>query len=237
VIPAASPAPSPSPAPPGETEVLEALRPVLDPELDRSIVDLGFVRVVGVVGGEVRVQLRLPTYWCAPNFSWLMAADVRRALLALPGVERAHVALLDHHAGQTITEGVNAERSFGEAFGEPGDGGLDELRRSLRRKAFCARQERVLALLPRRGRAGLRRGDLPPAPETDAYLAIRAELGLPCSPDAPALTDADGREVDDVDVHRRRSRITRISLESNSVLCEAVLAAHPGVTDEREECR
>jgi hypothetical protein len=34
-------------------QVIEALRPVEDPELRRSIVDLGMVRTVGIDGGRV----------------------------------------------------------------------------------------------------------------------------------------------------------------------------------------
>ena len=49
-------------------EVLAALGEVRDPELDRPITDLGFVADVRI-GAGVRVELRLPTYFCAPNFA------------------------------------------------------------------------------------------------------------------------------------------------------------------------
>ncbi|MEV6492258.1 iron-sulfur cluster assembly protein, partial [Actinoplanes sp. NPDC051633] len=58
-----------------------ALGGVFDPELDRPITDLGFVASLKIKpGGGVRAELRLPTYFCAPNFAWLMVADARDAL-------------------------------------------------------------------------------------------------------------------------------------------------------------
>lgn len=50
------------------TAVNAALATVLDPELDRPITDLGFVRAVSVgADGSVEARLRLPTYFCAPT--------------------------------------------------------------------------------------------------------------------------------------------------------------------------
>jgi len=91
---------------PSREEVLAALRGVLDPELDESIVDLGFLGRVEIQGDEVGLELRLPTNWCAPNFSWLMAQDARQAALGVPGVRQATVHLLDHHAGNEISAGT-----------------------------------------------------------------------------------------------------------------------------------
>jgi metal-sulfur cluster biosynthetic enzyme len=213
---------------PLEGAVLEALRSVLDPELDRSLVELGFVSQLDVRGGHVRVELRLPTYWCAPNFSWLMASDVRRAVLAVRGVERVTVDLLDHHAGGQITSGVNTGRSFEEAFGDEATGSLEGLRRLFRRKSFMARQERALRALGRSDLRGLRLGDLPDSAETRAYLAIRSELGLDCRSDGPAVTDPDGAEIEDVAAHLRRARMMRVSMESNTALCRGLFRARYG---------
>ena len=207
-----------------EREVLGALHGVLDPELDESIVELGFVAGVAVSGADVRVELRLPTYWCAPNFSWLMADDARRALLALPGIERATVVLLDHHAGEEISAGVSAGRPFEAAFAGEATEDLEDLRRLFRRKAFSQRQERLLSALPTGHlRKGPTLGELPDTPEARAYLAIRAELGLDGSPGASAVTDPSGREVEDLEAHRQRIRLLRVSMEANTVLCRGLL--------------
>ncbi|MET0713194.1 MAG: iron-sulfur cluster assembly protein, partial [Jiangellaceae bacterium] len=59
-----------------EREVLEALGTVRDPELDEPVTSLGFVTSCTVsADGVADVRLRLPTYFCAPNFAWLMVAD------------------------------------------------------------------------------------------------------------------------------------------------------------------
>ena len=64
----------------------EALGTVIDPELDQPVTELGFVaalrvRPLGSTGSyEVHVVLRLPTYFCAPNFAYLMVADAREAV-------------------------------------------------------------------------------------------------------------------------------------------------------------
>jgi len=213
----------PAAAAPTEAQVLAALGKVLDPELDRSIVDLGFVRGVTVSGRDVRVELRLPTYWCAPNFSWLMAADARDAILDLPGVDGANVVLVDHHAAGEVTAGVNEGHTFEKAFADEVTGGLDQLRRTFRRKAFFVRQDRLLRTLGGHDLNGLRLRDLPPSPEAEAYLAIRAELGLDCSADAPAVTDAEGRIVQDLQTHLRCVRLMRVSMESNTALCRGLL--------------
>ncbi|TCO59593.1 iron-sulfur cluster assembly protein [Actinocrispum wychmicini] len=211
------------PATLSEREVLTAVRGVLDPELDESIVDLGFLTRVDVHGDEVRLELRLPTYWCAPNFSWLMAEDLRQAALGVPGVRQATVHLLDHHAGNEISAGVNSGRSFAETFGEDATAEtLGPLRQLFRRKAFLARQVRLLATLPRERLDGLRIGDLPDTAHAQAYLAVRAELGLDCTPAAPVITDAAGREATDIDAHIRAARLVRVSTDGNTALCRGV---------------
>ena len=51
---------------PTEAEIIEALRPVEDPELHRSIVDLGMVKEVAEAGGSVRVMIALVMLVPAP---------------------------------------------------------------------------------------------------------------------------------------------------------------------------
>jgi hypothetical protein len=51
------------------------------------------------------------------NFAYLMAEDVRRALLGVEGVRRVTVRLGDHCAAEEIEAAVNDGRPFAEAFG------------------------------------------------------------------------------------------------------------------------
>ena len=209
-------------------DVYAALSRVIDPELDQDVVELGFVAGVVREGTRVSVELRLPTYWCAPNFSWLMVSDAREALLELSGVKEAQVTLIDHHATTEISAGVNAELSFEQSFPDHADGELGDLRTLFRRKAFLVRQGRAVAPLGHERLAHATLSDLPETPATSAYLEVRGELGLDCSPDAPALSDAAGRPVRDIEDHLRRVRMIGVSLEGNSAMCRGLLQTRYG---------
>src|SRR5215472_2031644 len=110
------------------TADLEQLAQVLDPELDESILDLGFVRSLELHSGHASVTLRLPTSWCAVNFAYLMAEDVRNALLGVEGIRRVTVSLGDHCAAAEIEAAVNDGRPFAEAFSGEAAGSLEALR-------------------------------------------------------------------------------------------------------------
>ncbi|XVH30731.1 iron-sulfur cluster assembly protein [Haloferacaceae archaeon DSL9] len=131
--------------------VRDRLDRVTDPELDESIVDLGYVDRIAIdertAGAAVTVAFTLPTAWCSPAFAWMMAADARDATAAISGVDDVTVRLRDHMHDAEITEGVNGGRRF-EAVFPDADGGLDAVREALDEKARLARQyDAVEALL------------------------------------------------------------------------------------------
>jgi metal-sulfur cluster biosynthetic enzyme len=211
--------------------VMAALAGVRDPELDESVTELGFVAGVIVAGDRVEVALRLPTYFCAPNFAWLMVDDAQAAVRSVPGVSDVQVRLVDHFAAGEINAGVGEGQGFGATFAGLADGELDELRATFRRKALGARQDRLCRMLIAGGAtpgdlAQRRLSDLPPGPDTDAYLQRRAELGLDVSPEAPFLMDGMGAPVspDRVVPYLRRLRTTAVSIEGNAGLCRGLLA-------------
>lgn len=74
-----------------ESDVLEALRTVFDPELGLSIVDLGLVYGIRVERGIVHITMTLTAPGCPLHD--LMPAWVRTAVAALPGVARVEVEL------------------------------------------------------------------------------------------------------------------------------------------------
>ncbi|WP_079101817.1 iron-sulfur cluster assembly protein [Carbonactinospora thermoautotrophica] len=231
--PATEPSPRPDPA-----AVRAALATVRDPELDEPVTDLGFVAEIRVEGGEVSIRLRLPTYFCAPNFAYLMVADAYDVVSALPGVERVAVRLEDHFAASEINAGVAAGQGFAAAFPALADGELAQVRRVFLRKAFLAATERVCAGVLRDGLspdalAGLRLGDVPPSPDLDRLRRRRAELGLPDDPDARLLVDTDGRPLhrDEAAAHLRFARVTRVGVDANTALCRTLITtryAPPG---------
>jgi metal-sulfur cluster biosynthetic enzyme len=134
-------------------QVWAAIADVLDPELDRPLVDLGFVDRLEIEGTAVSIFLKLPTFWCAPNFAYLMASDLAEKARAVPGVGSVRIYLLDHCAGEAISTAVNSGLSFAAAFPDEvtTDSDLQELRRTFLRKGFLMRQDLLLRRLLRAG--------------------------------------------------------------------------------------
>jgi len=130
-------------------EVRACLDRVMDPELDEPITDMGFVEHVSLTGpSDVMVSFRLPTYWCSPNFAFLMAQGIRREVDGLPWVGRTTVHLEDHMAAEEMNAAVNAGGSFADAFAElRGGEDLEALREKFERKAFQRRQEVAIKAL------------------------------------------------------------------------------------------
>ena len=223
---------------PGPTiaEVTDALRTVRDPELDESIVELGFVTETTSDEGRVRVRLRLPTYFCAPNFAYLMVADAHDAVRGLPGVVGVQIELEDHFAAAEINAGVSAGAGFTGSFPGEAAGELDELRLTFRRKAHLAGMERACAELLESGwtldtlaRATL--ADLPRGERRDGLLRRRADIGLPTGPEAPVLVDDAGAPLAaaQVPMRLRMARTVGVSIAGNGHICRGLLAArYPG---------
>jgi metal-sulfur cluster biosynthetic enzyme len=217
-------------------KVLDALSGVRDPELDEPVTDLGFVSELKVDGDTVGIRLRLPTYFCAANFAYLMVADAKEAALSVPGVRRADVVLEDHYASEELNTGVNAGGGFDDAFpGETEGPDLEELRTIFRRKSFVSRQEQLCRTLLLEGRsplelAAMRLGDMPPSQDFEQYLERRRELGLDVSEDAPLVVDPDGNRVPEEAVvqHLRFAKTVRVSIEGNAGLCRGLLDVRYG---------
>src|SRR5215475_2578415 len=134
------------------SRILEALGTVRDPELDEPITALGFVSSCTVsADGDAQVRLRLPTYFCAPNFAFLMVADAYDAVSALPGVRATEVVLEDHFASDAINGGVAARAGFARSFDGEAVGELHELRADFLRKAVMAGTDQVCRPLAKAG--------------------------------------------------------------------------------------
>ncbi len=213
-------------------QVLAALATVRDPELDEAVTTLGFVASCTVSDdGVADVHLRLPTYFCAPNFAFLMVADAFDAVSAVDGVSRAAVVLDDHFASEAINSGVAARSGFAGSFRGLAAGELDDLRADFLRKAVLAGTDRVCRPLVAAGRtasdlAALTLGDLPPGADTDRLRARRRELGLPADDDAPLLVDVvtgAAIEVSALPLHLRRARLTRVGVDANTSICSGML--------------
>jgi metal-sulfur cluster biosynthetic enzyme len=215
--------------------VWSALATVRDPELDEPITTLGFVHTLVVDGSAVRVRLRLPTYFCAPNFAYLMVADAYDAIAGLPGVNLVDVALEDHFAAEEINAGVAAGGGFTSSFPGQATDELAELRLTFQRKAHTACLERACQRLIAEGwqidaLAGLHLSDLPASAERSSLLRRRTELGLPTTPDTPLLVDDSGVPVppEQVGVRLRFAKAVRVSIDGNAAFCRGLLHTRYG---------
>jgi metal-sulfur cluster biosynthetic enzyme len=216
----------------GVPELLAALEAVRDPELDEPITSLGFVTSCHLsAAGDVQVRLRLPTYFCAPNFAFLMVADAYDAVTAVPGVRRAEIVLEDHFAAEAINGGVAARAGFAATFDGEAVGELDGLRADFLRKAVLAGTDQVCRPLLAAGTDPARLpqltlGEVPDSRPLRRLRERRAELGLPAGDHAPLLIDPEtGQAVDpgSLPLHLRKAKLTRTSLEANGSICRGML--------------
>lgn len=77
--------------PPTEAEVLDALRHVMDPDLHRDIVSLGFVQDVRIEGGAVAFKVELTTPACPVKET--LRSQCEQAVQSLPGVSAVSVEM------------------------------------------------------------------------------------------------------------------------------------------------
>lgn len=220
-------------------QVWGRLAQVADPELDEPITDLGFVERVEIVGRDrVEVDFRLPTYWCSPNFAFLMADGIRREVAGLAWVDQVRVRLMDHMFADRVNLGVNDAREFSDVFAEYTDGGdLSEVRSKFDEKAFLRRQEGVLLALMEMGwsseaivamtLADLGSLVLPAgqgATQLPRYRQALTATGRAVLPTDRAFTTWDGEPLtaEGFREHLADLRTVRINMEFNGALCRGL---------------
>lgn len=223
-----------------EAEVRRALDRVTDPELDEPVTDLRFIEALTIDPDDVvSIRFRLPTYWCAANFAFLMASDMRQEVGALPWVRAVNVTLGEHMYAEQINHGLANGLSFQAAFGSDASAELDELRRTFLVKAFQRRQEALLRHL-------LRLGHAPADMTLDALLALpldeegdrlRARYldrrDICARPgEQLAFVDAHGDRLPELTPYLRTLERVAINAEFNGALCRGLLAARFGADGE-----
>lgn len=224
--------------------VLEALATVHDPELDEPITALGFVASCTVSNdGNAQVHLRLPTYFCAPNFAYLMVADAYDAVSAADGVRSVKVVLEDHFAADAINGGVAANAGFVTTFDGEAVSELHQLRADFLRKAVMAGTDQVCRPLLKAGHEpaelhSMTLGELPQSTALDRLRQRRAELGLAAGDDSALVIDPHtGAAVGGAGLalHLRRAQTTRVSMEANAGICRGMLRHRYGTAGQGEE--
>ncbi len=81
-----------------EGTILEALRPIIDPDFGKSIVDLEFVKDIRIDGDRVAFSIELTTPACPVKEEFQRQAKER--VEALPGVETAEVTMTANTRGR-----------------------------------------------------------------------------------------------------------------------------------------
>jgi metal-sulfur cluster biosynthetic enzyme len=220
-----------------KAEVWRRLQTVTDPELDEPVTELEFVTRADVDADNcVHIEFRLPTYWCAANFSFLMADDMRNAVKELPWVADVSIVLGEHMYADKINAGLAHGLNFQETFGAEADGDLDELRRTFLLKAFQRRQAALLAHLIGAGRAAAELVEMTldglvdlEVDEAGARLRMRYLERRPIIADATsrAFVDAEGNplQAETLSTYVRTLRRVDINAEFNSALCRGLLHA------------
>jgi len=87
-------------------QVLEALRPIVDPDLGKSIVDLGFVKNVVIDGPNVSFTIELTTPACPVKAEF--EREARQRVLALEGVQNADVQMSAATRGRPVAAATEA---------------------------------------------------------------------------------------------------------------------------------
>lgn len=236
---------------PDREVILERLERVLDPELDQSVLELGFIESIEAENGHLIIETQLPTSWCSPNFAYMMAEDIRRELLSVESVQGVTVRVRDNVVSRAIEAGVNSGKTFDEAFAGEAFENLGELRGLFLRKGYIKRQEVLLRRLREAGLSfeaicALRIKDvsykagvcflpgqagqvvgIEPDTIVRNYLDRRAQIELDFRPEAALFVDLSGKAVsaEQLEKYLIYARTVRISLEANGSLCSALLEA------------
>jgi ATP-binding protein involved in chromosome partitioning len=83
-----------------ESDVLAALRPIVDPDFGKSIVELGFVKGIAIEGARVAFTIELTTPACPVKAEFQRAAEERVG--ALPGVAEVSVTMTANTRGRAV---------------------------------------------------------------------------------------------------------------------------------------
>src|SRR5689334_9037526 len=79
----------PAPVNPDLSDVMGALRGVIDPELGSDVVELGMVRTADIDGSTVTVTMALTTAGCPLRAQ--LQRDVRARVGSIPGVDKVEL--------------------------------------------------------------------------------------------------------------------------------------------------
>jgi len=99
----------------------------------------------------VSLDLVTSTFWCSPNFVYMMLEEARDVVSKLGGINEVRVHLDGHHDSDRINEAINAGKSFSDCYGAEANGNLVELNRMIRTRALRSRLFSMAMTLSKHG--------------------------------------------------------------------------------------
>jgi metal-sulfur cluster biosynthetic enzyme len=78
-----------------------------DPEVRCSIAELGLLDEITVEGSGVTVHYHLTSPLCPAQFATKIGKEIRRRVMAVPGVEACEVVIQDHFLRDEIQQQIN----------------------------------------------------------------------------------------------------------------------------------
>jgi metal-sulfur cluster biosynthetic enzyme len=78
-----------------------------DPEVRCSIAELGLLDEITVAGSNVTVHYHLTSPLCPAQFATKIGTEIRRRVMAVPGVEACEVVIQDHFLRDAIQQQIN----------------------------------------------------------------------------------------------------------------------------------
>ncbi len=81
---------------------------VRDPEIRRSLSEMGLLDDVQIEGSQVTVHFHLTSPLCPSKFATSIGQEIRKRVEAIPGVTSCEVVLRDHFLREKIQERINA---------------------------------------------------------------------------------------------------------------------------------
>ncbi len=82
-----------------------------DPEIRRSLGELGLLDEVKIEGSQVTVHFHLTSPLCPSKFATSIGKEIRKRVEAIAGVTSCEVVLRDHFLQAKIQEMINARGS------------------------------------------------------------------------------------------------------------------------------
>ncbi len=88
-------------------KIFDALTPIVDPEINVSIMELQLVDNVDIQDGTVKVDLHLTSPFCPAVFGFKIAQDIHDNIQKIEGVKKVTINVSNHFMAEAINKQVN----------------------------------------------------------------------------------------------------------------------------------